>query len=133
MQLCQYDIKIMYLTDARNNSLYNAYIYTGKNSDGMVLNAKDRKFPKPTHGVIGLANPSFGSNRNISADNWFSSIELVDILRRNKLSFVGTLKNKRGNPPSFLPSKTRVTILISSMNDSVCTDADTQKRWRQLT
>lgn len=59
----------MCLTDARNNYLYNAYIHTGKKSDGMELNTQDRKFAKRTQAVIRLANPLFGTNRNITADN----------------------------------------------------------------
>ncbi|KAJ8889888.1 hypothetical protein PR048_009393 [Dryococelus australis] len=43
-------------------------------------------------------------NRNITADNWFSSIELVEQLKLKGLAYVGTVrKNKREIPPTFLP------------------------------
>lgn len=37
MKPCKYGIKIMALTDSRTSYLYNAYIYTGKDSDGIGL------------------------------------------------------------------------------------------------
>ncbi|CAG4917457.1 unnamed protein product [Colias eurytheme] len=45
---------------------------------------------------------------NVTGDNWFSSIELVDKLKQNGLTYVGTVrKNKRELPPEFLPNRTR--------------------------
>lgn len=79
---CKYGIKIMVLTDSRTSYLYNAYIYCGKDSDSFFLSEEENKYSKPTQAVIRLAKPIYGSNRNITADNWFSSIELVNILRK---------------------------------------------------
>lgn len=143
----KYGIKIQCLTDARNSYLYNAYIYTGKDSDGAGLCNEEKKLMKPTQAVIRLARPLFNSNRNITADNWYTSIQLVDILLKNKLTYVGTMKkNKPEIPPSFQPNKKReersvrygfreektlisyagkkgkATILVSSMHDRVATD-----------
>ncbi|GBP26488.1 hypothetical protein EVAR_85990_1 [Eumeta japonica] len=62
----------------------------------------------PTQSVIKLAEPLFGSNRNITADNCFSSVQLVDQLKAKGLTYVSTLrKNKRELPKEFLPSKVR--------------------------
>ncbi|KAJ8930546.1 hypothetical protein NQ314_016643 [Rhamnusium bicolor] len=106
MKPCKYGNKIMALTDARNSYLFNAYLHSGKDSDGVGLIDEYKRFSKPTQTVLRLAEPLFGSNRNITADNWFSSIELVNILSKNKLKYVGTLKkNKRETLPSFLPKK----------------------------
>lgn len=152
MKPCKYGIKIMCLTDSRTNYLYNAYIYCGKGSDGFGLSSDEQRLAKPTQAVVRLAKPLFGSNRNITADNWFSSIELVNVLRQNKLTFVGTLKkNKREIPVSFLPNKNReegsslygfreevtlisyvgkkgkATLLLSSMHFAKSTDPETQK------
>lgn len=149
---CKYGIKIMCLTDARTSYLYNAYIYCGKGSDGLGLSEEEQKSSKPTQAVIRLAKPLFGSNRNITADNWFTSIELVDILLKNKLTYVGTVKkNKREIPVEFLPNKKReqgsslygfredvtmvsyvgkkgkATVLVSTMHNRAFTDPDTQK------
>lgn len=148
----KYGIKIQCLTDARNSYLYNAYIYSGKNSDGMGINEEYKKLLKPTQAVLRLAEPIFNSSRNITADNWYSSIQLVDILRTKNLTYVGTMKkNKAEIPPSFLPNRTRAegstlygfreeytlishvgkvgkaTVLISSQHDRRFTDPTKNK------
>nr|CAH7768586.1 unnamed protein product [Callosobruchus chinensis] len=104
----KYGIKLMLLTDARTAYAYNGYIYSGKNSDGVELTQSESKFAKPTQAVLRLSKPIHGTNRNITADNWFSSIELVNTLKERKLTFVGTLKkNKREIPREFLPSRSK--------------------------
>lgn len=106
----KYGIKIMCITDARNGYLLNAYIYLGKDSDGQNLTQEQKRLSKPTQAVLRLVSPIEGSNRNVTADNWFSSIELVNILKEKRLTFVGTLKkNKREIPPEFKPSRHRAT------------------------
>ena len=105
----KYGLKIQCLTDSRTSYLYNAYIYCGKDSDGFGLTAEERKLLKPTQAMLRLAEPLFNSNINITADNWYSSIQLVDVLRTKKLTYVGTLrKNKAEIPASFLPSRKRL-------------------------
>lgn len=102
----KYGIKIMILTDARTNYAYNAYIYSGKGSDGAGLPAEYKKMGVPTQAVLKLAKPLFGSHRNITADNWFSSIELIVELQKKGLTYTGTLrKNKKEIPFQFLPNK----------------------------
>ncbi|KAJ8891189.1 hypothetical protein PR048_010704 [Dryococelus australis] len=123
-----------------------------KNTDGMTLSDQESKFTKPTQSVLRLAAPISGSNCNITADNWFSSIEMVRELKRRKLTYTGTLKkNKREVPKLFLPDKTRevgspmcgftddmtlllhmpnkskAVLLVSSMHHSKYTDATNTK------
>ncbi|KAJ4430617.1 hypothetical protein ANN_19206 [Periplaneta americana] len=46
------------------------------------------------------------SNRNITGDNWFSSVELVDELLKVGLTYIGTVrKNKREIPEYIIPTK----------------------------
>lgn len=148
----KYGIKLMCLTDAHNSYLLNSYIYVGKDSDGKTLPDEERKFGKPTQSVVRLAAPIVGTNRNITADNWFSSIELVTELGKRKLTYTGTLKkNKREIPKEFYPDKTRevgsskygytkdmtllsyvpkkskAVILVSSMHHSKYTDMTNNK------
>ena len=143
----KYGIKIMALTDAKTSYLFNAYIYKGKNSDGHGLAEKEKKLGKPLQAVIRLAHPLYNSNRNITCDNWFTSVELVENLLKHNLTCVGTLKkNKREIPPEFLPTKGRkvgetcygftknltllshtpkknkAVILVSSMHHTMATD-----------
>lgn len=104
----KYGLKVMILCDARTSYFFNGYIYTGKGSDGKSLPEEDRNFSIPTQAVLRLAQPVVGSNRNVTADNWFSSVEVVEQLRKRNLTYVGTLKkNKREIPPSFLPNRNR--------------------------
>lgn len=101
----RYGLKIVILTDAKTHYMVNAEVYCGKTSDRP--RAKNDKL-LPTQVVLRLVPPVEGSNRNITGDNWFSSIELVDELWSRKLTYVGTMKsNKREIPREFLPHKTR--------------------------
>ncbi|CAH1995715.1 unnamed protein product [Acanthoscelides obtectus] len=105
---CKYGLKVMALTDARTRYLYNAYIYCGKDSDGFDLSDTEKLYSKPTQAVLKLAKPIFGTHRNITADNWFTSIELVNLLKSKGLTYVGTIKKNKGEiPVSFLPNKQR--------------------------
>lgn len=104
----KYGLKVMALTDARTGYFFNGYIYAGRDSDGITLSAEDKKYNKPTQAVLRLSEPLYNSNRNITADNWFSSVELVNALKSKKLTYVGTLKkNKREIPKEFQASKSR--------------------------
>lgn len=104
----KYGVKIMILSDAKTNYLLNAYIYAGKDSDGIGLSAEEKTLQKPTQSVLRLARPIIGSNRNITADNYFSSVQLVSELKERKLTYVGTLrKNKRDIPQEFQPNRKR--------------------------
>lgn len=105
----KYGLKILGLVDARTFYIYNAYVYTGRGSDGATLTDAEKKFSIPTQSVIRLTKGIEGSNRNVTADNWFSSIELIQRLKASGLTYLGTLKkNKREIPPEFQASKERV-------------------------
>lgn len=105
----KYGIKIMALTDARTHYLANAYIYYGKNSDGINLTSDEKKLAVPTQSVLRLCSIIEGSNRNITADNWFSSIQLAEKLKDRQLTYLGTLrKNKKEIPLEFLPNRKRL-------------------------
>lgn len=91
----KYGLKLMVLADARSGYCYNAYIYHGKDSDGCTLTDDEKKYSKPSQAVIRLSKPIQGSNMNITADNWFSSIEIVNYLIKKNLTYVGTLKKTR--------------------------------------
>lgn len=82
----KYGIKLMCLTDIGNFFLSKAYIYIGKNSDRMILNSEERKLKKPTQVVFRLPKRIFGTNRNITADNWFMSMELAEHLWEKSLT-----------------------------------------------
>ncbi|CAK1580572.1 unnamed protein product [Parnassius mnemosyne] len=104
----KYGLKMLLVCDAETFYVYNAYIYCGKESDGLGLPEDDKKFAVPTQSVLRLCKDFENTNRNITADNWFSSYELMEQLKQRGLTYVGTLKkNKRHIPPEFQASKTR--------------------------
>lgn len=66
----KYGIKIMCLCDSKTHYLYNAFIYSGKPDSG-----RKRSLSVPTQSVLSLAESVLNTNRNITGDNWFSSVE----------------------------------------------------------
>ncbi|CAH2086577.1 unnamed protein product [Euphydryas editha] len=104
----KYGLKIMCLMDARTRYLLNAYIYTGRDSDGLNLPIEYTRLRKPTQAILRLISCIEGTNRNITTDNWFTSIELANCLKGKQLTLVGTMrKNQREISSEFLPSRQR--------------------------
>lgn len=98
----RYGIKIMCMCDARTHYLYSAFIYSGKEQTSR------NTYSVPSKTVLKLAEPLFDTNRNVTGDNWFSSIELVDALKAKGLTYVGTMRrNKREIRKEFLPARSR--------------------------
>ena len=101
----KYGLKLMCMTDARTDYFYNGYLYAGRDTDGIGLSDAERKLSKPTQSVLRLSKPIQRTNRNITFDNWFTSIELAEKLNSVKLTWLGTVKeNKSEIPNAFFPS-----------------------------
>nr|CAI5865669.1 unnamed protein product [Callosobruchus analis] len=139
----KYGTKIVMLNDARTSYMVNAIPYCGK--------VDTQNEPVPSYYVRKLSEPIRGTNRNITVDNWFSSISLFnDMLKDHKLTMIGTLrKNKREIPPTFLTNKlpgrslfgfdsnktlvsycpraNKVVLLLSSMHFDDYVDQETGK------
>ncbi|KAJ8884671.1 hypothetical protein PR048_016529 [Dryococelus australis] len=122
----------MILSDARTNYFYNAYVYTGKDCDGKLLPLEDRTFLKPTQEVLKLLQPIVNSNRNITADNWFSSTEKeipatfpTNRNREEGSSIHGFTKDN--TLLSHVPKKGKAVLLISTMDYTESTDVQTGK------
>lgn len=149
MKPAKYGIKVMGITDAHNAYIFNAYIYSGKGSDGQTLTPEEQQLKIPTQAVVRLAKSVYGTKRNITTDNWFTSIELGEELWKNKLTLVGTMrKNKPQIPKEFLanknrevpsclygysekftllsyvPKKNKAVVLLSSMHHTPFTDSN---------
>lgn len=78
----RHGLKVLCLCDAKTHYLYNAFIYTRKSGT-----RRKGELSIPTQ-TLQLAEPVMRSNRNITGDNWFSSIELVDKLKKDGLKDV---------------------------------------------
>lgn len=96
----KYGLKVVMMNDAKTFYMLNATPYAGKFKP-------PNKEPVPSYYVRTLSEPIHGSNRNITVDNWFSSIPLFEkMLMDYKLTMVGTLRsNKPEIPPSFTAKK----------------------------
>lgn len=68
----KYGMKIIMLNDARTSYMVNAIPYVG------VVTNKEHNESLPSYYVRTLSEPIHGSARNITCDNWFTSIPMVD-------------------------------------------------------
>lgn len=140
----KYGIKFLMLNDAKTWYMVNAIPYVGK------VTTEDRE-PVPSYYVRKLSEPIHNTGRNITVDNWFSSVELFNsMLEKYKITMLGTLrKNKVEIPPSFLvgkevgaskyafdhnkalvsftPKKNKVVLVLSTMHSSIDTNSETGK------
>lgn len=92
----KYGLKIFILADAHTNYLHNAYLYTGMGSDCVGLTAEEKKCQKQTQSILKLAKPIYGTNQNITADNYyFSSIELVSELKKTQINLCRNIEKKQ--------------------------------------
>uniref|UniRef100_A0A1Y1K4Z8 PiggyBac transposable element-derived protein domain-containing protein n=1 Tax=Photinus pyralis TaxID=7054 RepID=A0A1Y1K4Z8_PHOPY len=144
----KYGIKIFALVDCDNMYTINLEIYAGVQPDGPYKVSNS-----PSDVVQRLVEVVKGTYRNITMDNWFSSIPLaLDLKRDFKLTMLGTLKkNKREIPPelisvrdrpinssqfafqnnctlvSYVPKKNKNVLVLSTTHDDDKIDVDTSK------
>nr|CAI5826520.1 unnamed protein product [Callosobruchus analis] len=88
----------------KNAYTSNLKVYCGKQPPGayyVEYTAKDI--------ALRLVEPIEGTGRNVTGDNWFSSVPLVrTLLQEKKLTYVGTVRrNKAEIAKEFLPNKER--------------------------
>lgn len=141
----KYGIKIFTLTDSKMFYVHNMEVYVGNQPE----NSPFLQSNKPRDVVLRLVKHIQNTGRNVTADNWFSSIPLVNDLTSKGLTYVGTLrKNKRELPPelvskkttsqssifgfhnnmsivSYAPKQNRSVVLISSMHFDAAIDVET--------
>lgn len=141
----KYGLKIFALADAKVYYTYNLEVYVGQQPEGPF-----KKSNSPDAVVERLCEPIYGSGRNVTLDNWFTSVSLVQKLLEKKLTVVGTIrKNKRELPVefvtptgrkvksslfgfqenctlvSYVPKKNKNVLLISSMHHDDAIDPAT--------
>lgn len=93
----KYGIKIVTMCDARTYFMIDAIPYIGKEQGKTSAEYYINKLTETIH----------GSGRNITCDNWFMSVPLVEQMARDhNLTLTGTLRrNKREIPQSFLANR----------------------------
>lgn len=99
----KYGIKYFCINDVKTSYLLDAMPYLGKDSS-----SSSRAKNVGEQIVLDLGKPYFKTGRGITTDNFFSSISLNETLWKNGLTHIGTLRKNKGEiPPSFLPQRQR--------------------------
>ena len=98
----KYGLKFWVLCDSSTAYVLNIQLYSGKQSSQPEKNQGERV-------VRDMVSTIEGSGRNVTMDNFFTSVTLARQLLSKKLSIVGTMrKNKPEIPLEFLASNTRL-------------------------
>ncbi|XP_077301051.1 piggyBac transposable element-derived protein 4 [Arctopsyche grandis] len=99
----KYGLKMFALCDAKSFYTSNLEIYCGIQPAGPFAASNT-----PTDIVKRLVTPIENSNRNLTTDNWYTSVPLADYLLTKKITVLGPIKkNKVEIPKEFLPGKSR--------------------------
>lgn len=97
----KYGIKIWWVCDSFSYYPLRGQLYTGKVNNTRDVNQGERV-------VKDLVSGYKGSGRNVTTDNFFTTLPLAKELQKWSLSIVGTVKkNKRYVPNEFKPSSVR--------------------------
>ena len=88
-------MKIVMLCDNKSKYMLNAEVYLGKGTNTKGLGLAE-------YFIMNLAIPIFGSNRNVTMDNWFTFIPVAKKLLQTpyEITIVGTLRKNKPEIPS---------------------------------
>jgi hypothetical protein len=92
------------LVDSKMLYTSNLEVYVGKQPDGPYA------LENSAYSIVQrLCEPISGTGRNVTTDNWFTSTDLAEALRKDhRLTLVGTIrKNKRQLPHELVEGKSR--------------------------
>ena len=103
----KFGMKIFWVCDNDGGYCLNGLVYIGANTVDPETLDESQSVPEAV--VMTLMRPFFGSNCNLTGDNWFSSSALVDRLYENRVTYVGTVwSNRRDVPPAARSIENRV-------------------------
>jgi hypothetical protein len=131
----KYGIKIWTLCDSKTSYVCNMQIYCGRNNgEGREQNQGERV-------VMDMVRGLDRSGRNVTCDNFFTSLSLARRLKAVNISLLGTVRKNRGELPaaltevkgreefsslfafqagetlvSYCPKKGKVVVLLSTMH-----------------
>lgn len=99
--------KLVCLCDSATCFFYSCYI-PYKDLSERDFTDYEKKLSVPTQIALLLTKPLHGTNKNITCDKRFTSLELIQALYKAKLTCVGTIKKRKMEiPVQFLPSEKR--------------------------
>lgn len=98
----KYGIKVFWACDSETAYPLQGQLYTGKPAGG------ERQVNVGEKTVLDLVASYKNSGRNVTTDNFFTTLQLAHVLNSWNMTLVGTVRrNKRFLPPNMQPSKTR--------------------------
>ena len=112
----KFGIKFWLAVDTKSTYLLNGFPYLGKDvhrPDGTPLSE---------HVVMKLLDPYLGKGRNVTTDNFFTSLKLAEKLEAKKTSIVGTMNRiRREIPPAIKTMKAPLhsTMVLRTKNTTL--------------
>lgn len=92
----KFGIKFWLLADVETKYLCNGFPYVGKNEQ----RAPNEKLPEQV--VMKLVAPYRNKGRNVTTDNFFTTVTLGERLEKEKTSLVGTINRARKEIPNTI-------------------------------
>jgi hypothetical protein len=98
----KYGLKFWLCVDVNSYYVLNGFPYVGRQPN------QERQTQIGASVVLELLQPLYGSNKNVTIDNFFTSVPLAKELQMKNLTLIGTLrKNKPEIPMEFQSNKKR--------------------------
>nr|CAI5823661.1 unnamed protein product [Callosobruchus analis] len=120
----RYGIKMSALVDAKSGYTFNLETYVGTQPEGPF-----RLGNSAQEIVLRMVEPIKNSNRNVTGDNWFTSVSLVNKLLEKKLTYVGIFGFQENcTLVSYCPRKNKTVLVISSMHHDHSIDIETAEK-----
>ena len=95
----KFGIEVYWSVDAENSFPLQCLVYIGEKTLSMQEKQTSSSIPEAI--VWRVTKPFLNKGRNITGDNYFSSLHLCQRLLEKRTTYVGTMKqNKRENPPA---------------------------------
>ncbi len=94
----KFGIKIYWLTEAASSYCLDDFVYIGADSIPEQVVADSSSTTEAT--VWCLMKDFVGKGRNLTGDNWFTTLPLIDRLRANNTTYVGTCRSTRRDIPA---------------------------------
>ena len=93
----KFGLKLFWLTEAKSSYVLEGLIYTGEQTLPTAVRQEHSSVPEGI--VMTLMKNHLGIGRNLVGDNWFTSLSLVDRLKKRRTTYVGTCRRNRRDVP----------------------------------